>query len=178
MRLAGAIPAIAVLLVGCGGGDDRLQTEDLPRAAATLRVSSPAFDDGSRLPERFTCDGDGEEPPVRAAAVPRSARELVLVVSDPDAPGGTYVHLARYGIAPRRHASVTGGGREGRNSAGDDGWTAPCPPEGDGPHRYVWAVYALRSPSRLASGAAPSEVTGALRDGVLAGGTITARYER
>ena len=165
------------LAVGCGGGD-RLSDEDLPRAPAALRLSSPAFTDGSRLPQRYTCDGAGEEPPVRAGTVPPSTRELVLVVSDPDAPGGTYVHVTRYGLSPRGDGSVDHGGQEGENSAGDAGWTPPCPPEDDEPHRYVWSVYALRDPTGLEAGAAPGEVTAALRDGVLASGTITARYGR
>jgi Raf kinase inhibitor-like YbhB/YbcL family protein len=165
-------------VVGCGGGGERLSSGELPRAPAALHVSSPAFIDGSRLPQRFTCDGDGDEPPVQAGTVPPSTTELVLVVSDPDAPGGTYVHVTRYGIPARGDGSVDHGGREGRNSAGDLGWTAPCPPEGDGAHRYVWSVYALRDPSHLEAGAEPGEVAAAVRDGPLAEGTITARYGR
>jgi hypothetical protein len=139
----------------------------------SLRLSSPAFTDGSTLEERYTCDGAGDEPRVQAAGVPTDTRELVLVVSDPDAPGGTFVHLTRYGLT-----GTLDRGAEGRNSAGEDGWTPPCPPEGDAPHRYVWTVYALRGPSGLQAGAAPDEVTAALGDGVLARGTLSARYGR
>ena len=170
--------AVATLVAGCGGDGDRLAGGDLPRAPAALRVSSQAFIDGSRLPQRYTCDGAGEEPPVQAGTVPTSTSELVLVVSDPDAPGGTYVHVTRYGLSPRGDGSVDEGGREGRNSAGDVGWTAPCPPKGDDAHRYVWSVYALRDRSGLDPGAKPGEVAAALREGVLASGTITARYGR
>jgi Raf kinase inhibitor-like YbhB/YbcL family protein len=176
MRRAPSLVAVAALTTGCGG--DRLSEDDLPRAPAALRVSSPAFIDGSRLPQRYTYDGAGEQPPVQAGTVPASARELVLVVFDPDAPGGTYAHVTRYGLSPRGDGSVDEGGREGRNSAGETGWTAPCPPEGDDAHRYVWSVYALRDPSGLDPGAKPDDVAAALREGVLAGGTITARYER
>jgi Raf kinase inhibitor-like YbhB/YbcL family protein len=177
MRRALWLVAAISLAAGCGGDGERL-SEDLPRAPAALRLSSPAFIDGSRLPQRYTCDGAGEEPPVQAGTVPPSTRELVLVVSDPDAPGGTYVHLTRYGISRRGDGSVNEGGQEGRNSAGDTGWTAPCPPEGDDPHRYVWSVYALRDPTGLEEGAKPAEVVAALGEGVLAAGTITARYGR
>jgi Raf kinase inhibitor-like YbhB/YbcL family protein len=173
-----SVLAAAVIVAGCGGDGDRLSSDGLPRAPAALRVSSPAFIDGSRLPQRYTCDGAGEEPPVQAGTVPPSTRELVLVVSDPDAPGGTYVHVTRYGLGPRGDGSVNEGGREGRNSAGDVGWAAPCPPEGDPAHRYVWSVYALRDPTGLDAGAKPDEVTAALGDSPLASGTITARYGR
>ena len=173
-----AAAALAALAAGCGGDDERLSGDDLPRAPAALRLSSPAFIDGSRLRQRYTCDGAGDEPPVQAGTVPPSTSELVLIVSDPDGPGGTYVHVTRYGLSPRGDGSVDHGGSEGRNSAGNLGWTPPCPPKGDEPHRYVWSVYALRDPSGLDAGAEPAEVAGALRAGVLAGGTITARYGR
>jgi Raf kinase inhibitor-like YbhB/YbcL family protein len=160
--------AVTLLLAGCGGGGDRL-SGDLPSAPAKLRLSSPAFSDGARLPKRYTCDGAGDEPAVQAGATPAGTRELVVVVSDPDAPGGTFVHLTRFGLDTSLR-----GGQEGRNSAGKNGWTPPCPPSGT--HRYVWTVYALRDPSGLKAGASPDEVTAALRDGVLAKGTLTARY--
>ena len=179
MRPALWLLAGAVLVAGCGGdGGERLSGDELPRAPTALRVSSPAFIDGSRLPQKYTCDGAGEEPVVRAGTVPPSTRELVLVVSDPDAPGGTYVHVTRYGLSPRGDGSVDHGGREGGNSAGKTGWTPPCPPEGDDAHRYVWSVYALREPTGLDAGAKPSELADRIGNGVLASGTITARYAR
>ena len=178
MRPALWLLAAAALAAGCGGDGGEPLSSDLPRAPAALRVSSPAFINGSRLPQRYTCDGAGDEPPVQAGTVPPSTSELVLVVSDPDAPGGTYVHVTRYGLSPRGDGSVDNGGRAGRNSAGEIGWTAPCPPEGDDAHRYVWSVYALRDPSGIDAGANPDEVASALREGVLASGTITARYGR
>jgi phosphatidylethanolamine-binding protein (PEBP) family uncharacterized protein len=178
MRPALWLLATAALVAGCGGGGDRLSGGDLPSSSARLNVSSPAFTQGSRLPAKYTCDGAGEEPVVRAGTVPPSTRELVLVVSDPDAPGGTYVHATRYGLNPRGDGAVDHGGVESRNSAGEDGWTPPCPPKGDDAHRYVWSVYALRAPSGLKAGAKPDEVAGALAQGVLAGGTLTARYGR
>jgi Raf kinase inhibitor-like YbhB/YbcL family protein len=167
---------VVIAVAGCGGGE-RL-SEDLPQSSAALRVSSPAFIDGARLARRYTCDGAGEEPPVQAGRVPAGTSELVLVVSDPDAAGGAFVHVTRYGLSPRGDGSVDHGGREGANSAGKDGWTPPCPPKGDDAHRYVWTVYALRDETGLAAGAEPAEVAAALRDGVLASGGITARYGR
>ena len=177
MRPALCVLAAAALVAGCGGGD-RLAGDDLPKAPAALRVSSPAFIDGSRLPQRYTCDGDGDEPQVKAGTVPAGTSELVLVVSDPDASGGTYVHVTRFGLSPRGDGSVDHGGSVGRNSAGKIGWTPACPPDGDDPHRYVWSVYALRDASGLDAGAEAEDVAAALRDGVLAAGTITARYGR
>lgn len=177
MRRVLWLAASLSLLAGCGGGD-RLSSGDLPTAPARLHLSSGAFTEGSRLPPRYTCDGAGDEPLVQAGTVPPRTHELVLVVTDPDAPGGTFVHLTRFGISRRGDGSLTGG-HEGRNSAGTTGWTSPCPPKSDAAHRYVWTAYALSDASGLSAGASPEQVTAALKGhGVLARGTITARYGR
>ena len=174
---AAAFAAVAALAAGCGGGE-RLEAEEVPATAARLPVSSPAFTEGSRLPARYTCSGAGDEPVVRAGTVPPSTSELVLVMTDADAPGGGYVHVTRYDLPPRGDGDVSNGGRTGSNSAGGTGWTPPCPPRGDAPHRYVWTVSALREPSGLPPGASPAEVAAALGTGVVASGTISARYGR
>jgi Raf kinase inhibitor-like YbhB/YbcL family protein len=179
MRRALWLLASAAVVAGCGGGgDDRLSTSLPQPATAHLRLSSPAFINGARLQKRYTCDGAGEEPVVRASAVPASTRELVLIVSDPDAPKGTFVHVTRYGISPRGDGAVNTGGTEGDNSAGKAGWTPPCPPPGDEPHHYVWTVFALRDTSGLKAGADPNDVVSALSDGALGEGAIAATYSR
>ncbi|TML06684.1 MAG: YbhB/YbcL family Raf kinase inhibitor-like protein [Actinobacteria bacterium] len=177
MRRTLGLVAAATVVAGCGGGNGKELTTTLPQSTAHLRVSSPAFINGARLRKKYTCDGAGDEPVVRAGTVPPSTRELVLVVSDPDAPKGTFVHVTRYGLSPRDGA-VNSGGVEGDNSAGKAGWTPPCPPKGDAPHHYVWTVFALRSPTDLKSGADPEQVVNALSDGALASGAITATYSR
>jgi len=159
---------------GCGGGGESVSAP--PRAPAGLTFRAP-FADGATIPARYTCAGRGERPALLMGRVPSDARELVLVVTDPDAPGGTFVHWTAYGIPPR---TVTLPGRrahQGRNSAGGIGWTPPCPPKGDRPHRYVFSVYALRAPSGLEQGTEPGDVIGAL-DGAIASGRVVGRFGR
>jgi hypothetical protein len=169
-----ALLLAAVVVGGCGGGE-RLSKTDLPSARRVLHVTSPALAAGARLARRYTCDGAGDEPGIRVAGVPAGTRELVLVVSDPDAPGGTFVHLTRYGLGPRGPLNA---GREGANSAGSQGWTPPCPPKGEAAHRYVWTVYALPSGTGLTAGAGPAEVTAAIAGRVSASGRTSATYSR
>jgi hypothetical protein len=144
---------------------------------ASISLSSPAL--GATIPRRFTCDGAGISPPLRWSGAPARAKELVLVVQDPDAPGGTFVHWTAFGIAPEPSGALPAGAhpRSGRNSAGHTGWTPPCPPKGAAPHRYEFSLYALAKPSGLSAGARAADVRAALT-GALARGGFTARYGR
>jgi Raf kinase inhibitor-like YbhB/YbcL family protein len=174
-----ALLLMALAGAACGGGGENA-TKPLPEARAAMTLTSTSFADGDTIPERFTCDGEGDSPALAWTGVPSGAKELALVVDDPDA--GHYVHWTVTGIAP----SVTRvaedeepeGGEELDNSAGDDDWTPPCPPEGDEPHEYVFAIYALDAPLGLKEDASPDEVRTAIGEHALARGVLRARFGR
>jgi Raf kinase inhibitor-like YbhB/YbcL family protein len=173
-RRGGAALA-ALLLAGCGGSHEAAAParDDTP---ATLKLSSPAFADGAAIPKQNSCDGTGTPPPLTWTGVPDNARELVLVVEDPDAPGGTFVHWTAFGI-PAQATTVPPDPAGGENSAGKQGWTPPCPPGGK-PHRYVFTLYALGKPSGLKPGASAKAVRAVLSGGALARGRLTGTYGR
>jgi Raf kinase inhibitor-like YbhB/YbcL family protein len=168
--------ALAVCLVGCGGGE-KLKSPP-PSAPRQLSVTSPDFMAGGAIPARFSCDGDKARPVLRFGGVPSRAAELALVVVDPDA--GGFVHWTVFGLASStRELGSTGlprGAREGENSAGDPGWTAPCPPSGT--HRYEFRLYWLRRASGLDAGAKPSDVVDAVRERAGGSGLLVGRYTR
>jgi Raf kinase inhibitor-like YbhB/YbcL family protein len=170
--------AVAVLLSACGGGSKA--EEPLPKAAGELTLTSPAVPAGGTIARRYTCDGTGMSPPLSWSRVPRQARELALVVEDPDA--GRFVHWTVLKIPPTedriREGSVPRGGVETDNSFGKHGWGAPCPPKGDEPHRYVFAIYATDAPLDLDEGSSPDEVRRQLAKHALARGVLTAAYGR
>ena len=170
---------LAVVVAGCGGDDGGgVTTNDFPAAPAALRVTSTDFIHNGKLPTKYTCDGAGDEPTVFAGTVPASTSELVLLVDDKDAPGGSFVHLTRYGMSKRGNGELDEG-VDGKNSAGSDGWAPACPPKGDGRHTYVWHVYALRDKSGLQPGADPKEVSAALaKADIVAQGAMSAFYSR
>ena len=170
-----------VALAGCGGDDKPKET--LPTPPDTIEFTTPNFKDGAAIPKEFTCDGAGSKPTLAYRALPAGAIELVLVVQDPDAPDGTFTHWTAWGIAASTGAGLAPNGqfpaglKEGKNSAGKDGWTPPCPPEGDDAHHYDFSLYALDKGLTLEPGASPEAVEGVL-DGALGRGTFTGTYKR
>jgi len=173
-------PVLAVVLAACGGGDT---VEGPPPAAPDeITVTSTAFDEGATIPREFTCDGEEVSPPLAWSGVGGKARSLALLMEDPDAPSGTFVHWTVFGVAPDVDAFEAGrvpeGALEGENSFGDEGYGGPCPPGDDEPHRYVFTVYALDSDPGLEAGAKPDEVREAVADAAIARGQLTGRYGR
>lgn len=175
-----AVVAAAVSLAGCGGGGDSSQ----PEPPNTMKLTSPAFEDGGTLPAKYTCDGKlgGVNPPLGWSRRPRDLKSQALVLTDPDAPGGNFVHWVVWGMM----AKTTGleedippiGLPVAQNSAGTTKYAPPCPPKGDAPHRYVFTIYALKERIATKSGAPASEAIGDIKKAALARGTLTGRYGR
>ena len=118
--------------------------------AARFTLASPAFRGGGTIPARFTCDGSGVSPPLRWTTPPRGSVRLRLLVVDPDAPGGRFVHWQAARI-PARAGDVAAGQHlpgEGLNGFGTRGWGGPCPPSGQ-THRYVFTLAALGRNGRV-----------------------------
>jgi len=102
--------------------------------------------------------------------VPKNAKELVLIMRDPDSPNAPFVHWAVAGISP--HAA-TPTGVAGRSSTGKPGYTPPCPPAGK-PHHYVITLSALSAPSNLKPGFTPDQ----LRTSAVGIATLIGTYAR
>ncbi len=179
--LAAALVAAALVTVACGANGG--EAVALPSAPATLTLSTDAFSNGGALPSRFTCDGLGVSPQL-GWSESKPAAEFVLLVTDPDAPGGTFVHWVVYGIASNADSIGEGqgpsGARQGENDFGRGGFGPPCPPPGDEPHRYVFTLYALSSERTrsIPAGATAEDVLEAIRCCVQEQGTITGTYAR
>jgi Raf kinase inhibitor-like YbhB/YbcL family protein len=165
----------ALLMAGCGGDQGH---EVDSKAAATIRVSSRAFAEGDEIPQRYTCDGEEVSPPLEWSGGP--AKAWALVVDDPDAPGGTFVHWVVLDIDTGTTSVGTGGvpagGVQVVNSSGEDSYAGPCPPSGE--HRYRFTVYALDTPTGLAQTASLDDALDAVGDHATARGTMMAVYTR
>jgi len=170
MRCFAALALAGLTLAACGGGEK--PSKGLPAAPDTITITSD-FADGATLPKRYTCKGAGTKPPLTWSGVPAGARELVLVVEDPDAEH--FVHWTVLGMKPAQ-TRVPAGATETENSFGKRGWGAACPPNGDDPHHYVFALYAVDAPLGLGADASPDEVRSALEQHALARGELVGLF--
>ena len=146
-----------------------------------LRVISSAFSENDTIPQKYTCDGQNVSPPLEWSGEPPDTKSLAVICDDPDAPSGTFTHWVLYdvpGSAHRLSEGSRGIGSEGRNSFKHTGFGGPCPPPKDGPHRYVFQVYALDLTSLGKPGLSREDVATAMQGHVLAEGQLTARYAR
>ena len=172
--------AFAAALIGCGGDEREAVPE--PSSPDTINFSTPDFKDGAAIPTELTCDGAGRAPTIVWRAIPPETIELVMTVDDPDA-DGTFTHWTVYGLTGATGAGLAPEGKfpagtlSGKNSAGKEGWTPPCPPKGDEAHRYVFTMYALPDATGLQAGADRDAVSKAV-EGALAHGRFTGTYQR
>ena len=152
----------------------------------TLQISSTAFPEGGSIPKIYTCDSDNVSPPLAWSGAPTGTKSLALIVDDPDAPMGTWVHWVLFDIpaslsslpeAVDRTPTVQGIGTQGKNDFGKTGYGGPCPPRGK-PHRYFFKLYALDMALNLKAGASKAEVEKAMRGHILAQGLLIGTYSR
>ncbi|MGN6575929.1 MAG: YbhB/YbcL family Raf kinase inhibitor-like protein [Nocardioides sp.] len=167
------------LLTSCGGGE-RPQVDVAPDVPESVRVTSPAFSDGDRLPTRFTCDGDGSTPPLTWRGGPGGPGSWAVVVEDPDAPGGAFVHWVVLDVPPGVRelpgGALPDGAVQARTSGGGPGYTPACPPDGE--HRYRFIVYALAEPTGLTGDVGLDEALAAVTERATARGVLVATYSR
>ena len=145
---------------------------------AAMQLTSAAFGQGDAIPVRFTCDGNDISPALTITDIPTDAVSLVLIMEDPDAPGGTWDHWIAYDIPVVTEIAENVGalGTAGTNSWGESGYGGPCPPSGT--HRYLFTISAVDSDLGIQIGATKTQVLAALDGRVLAEATLMGAYSR
>jgi Raf kinase inhibitor-like YbhB/YbcL family protein len=176
MRLARlAVVGLVLMTAACGSSTPSPASAPPPAApTSTLTVTSPVFKEGSTIPTDYTCGGAGKMPGLAWSGDLRGSTALAVVVDDPDAPVGTFVHL----IVMDLPAGTTNLGdtlparaHYALNGAGRDGWTPPCPPSGT--HHYRFTVYGLSAPTGLPDGSPASDAEAAILAKALVQGRLT-----
>jgi len=143
-----------------------------------MKLTSPVFTNNQKLPEKYTCKGEGISPPFEIYEIPEGSQSLALVLKDPDAPMSTFIHWLVWNISPDieniLENTVPTGSVEGTNSAGQNHYFSPCPPSGQ--HRYVFNLYALDTTLTLPPEATVSDFEQITQGHILEETTLTGIY--
>jgi Raf kinase inhibitor-like YbhB/YbcL family protein len=143
---------------------------------SALVLKSSVFEHNKKIPSKYTCDGEGINPPFTIEGVPVGTKSLALIFEDPDAVGGMFDHWVVWNISPATNviAEDSVPGTEGLNTARGHGYYPPCPPSGS--HRYVFRVYALDAELGLSANSKKRDLENAMEGHILAEGELIGRY--
>lgn len=147
-----------------------------------LKVMSHSFKEGEEIPVLFTCDGQDISPHLMWEKGPEGTRGYVMIMDDPDAPKGTWVHWVVFNISSTVTKFDQGSDLQladavmGKNSWGKNQYGGPCPPSGT--HRYYFKIYALDTQLDLDESAAKEDVISAMKGHVVAQGSLMGRYSK
>ncbi len=146
-----------------------------------MTIQSPVFLNDQNIPLKYTCDGQGINPPLEFSGVPEQARSLALIMHDPDAPvAGGFTHWVIYNISPMTalipENTSPAGASLGQNGAGKTGYTGPCPPSGT--HHYFFKVYALDTQLQIGNPPTKDELERAMQGHILAQARLVGLYAR
>jgi Raf kinase inhibitor-like YbhB/YbcL family protein len=157
----------------------------LLKGQTQMKVESPAFAQGQPIPAKHTCEGADVSPLLRWSDPPAGTKTFALIVDDPDAPVGDWVHWVIYNLPAQTQELPEGvpktdsalGGIQGRNDFKTIGYQGPCPPPGK-PHRYFFKLAALDAELGLKAGASKKQVEEAMQHHVLGKAELMGTYQR
>lgn len=156
------------------------QDKELITKEGDMKLESSAFGNNQNIPSKYTCDGDDINPPLAISDVPEGVKSLVLIIDDPDAPAGDWVHWTLWNIDPGTkdiaENSIPAGGVEGMTDFGKPGWGGPCPPTGV--HHYQFKLYALDSELGLGTNAKKADIEKAMEGHILGQTQLVGLYQR
>lgn len=174
---------IFLFLFGCTPQKTEITTPKatpyISKPIITMQITSSAFQPNSAIPSKYTCDGANISPQLTIKDIPAAAKSLALIMDDPDAPRGTFVHWVVWNLPPdtkelAEGATVTA--PQGTTDFGKKGYGGPCPPSGT--HRYFFKFYALDTLLDLAPGASKQDLEKAMQGHTLTQGTLMGTYLR
>ena len=152
----------------------------------SFQIASAAFPNGGMIPKRFTCDGPDVSPQLSWKEAPVARQSFALIMDDPDAPVGTWVHWVLYNLPANTgelpegvesQEKLANGAMQGRNDFRRIGYGGPCPPSGK-PHRYYFKLYALDTKLNLKAGTTKPELERAMKGQILGETELMGLYGR
>lgn len=180
--------ALGLLLAGCAAGNKPSTPALAAGATGQMQVSSAVFNPGAAIPQKYTCQGEDSSPSISWSAPPDGTKSLALIMDDPDAPGGTWVHWVVYNLPSMTTDLVEGasqakaaafklpeGAKQGKTSFNRMDYGGPCPPSGT--HHYYFHLYALDTVLN-GDGLDKAAVMKAMDGHVLAQGELMGTYSK
>ena len=146
--------------------------------ASAFEITSPSFKHNQMIPKKYTCQGEDINPELNISGIPEKTASLALIVNDPDAPMGTWVHWVVFDIMPtttqiaENYIPAT----QGYNDFKRVNYGGPCPPSGT--HRYFFKLYALDSILKLPEGTTKAQLEEAMKDHILAETELIGLYKK
>ena len=151
-----------------------------------FNLTTPAFQQNQPIPKKYTCDGADSSVPLTWSDPPAGTQSFALIVDDPDAPAGTWVHWVLYEVPPNvkdlgealpESERLDNGAVQGKNDFGKLGYGGPCPPRGPA-HHYHFKLFALADPIRLKPGATKAQLLAAMKGHILGQVELVGTYKR
>jgi hypothetical protein len=142
-----------------------------------MKITSPSFENSKPIPAKFTCDAENVNPSLNIEGIPSNAKSLALIVDDPDAPVGIWIHWVVYDmpVSPIiKENSVPG--TLGITSSGKTNYSGPCPPSGV--HRYFFKIYALDKKLNLPQGISKADLLKVMQGHILGEAELVGLYKR
>ena len=158
----------------------------MPPGKHLMQLTSTAFKSGGAIPKQFTCEGKNVSPPLTWTGASANVKSFALIVDDPDAPNGTWVHWVVYDLPATttelpqdtpKSQSIAGNAKQGINDFKQVGYGGPCPPPGKA-HRYFFKLYALDEMLNLKPGATKKEIEKAMTSHIVGTAELIGTYER
>ncbi|RMF54541.1 YbhB/YbcL family Raf kinase inhibitor-like protein [Candidatus Woesearchaeota archaeon] len=170
------LTALLLVITSCSHNNAEVDSLNKVNYENRLVVSSAAFEHNGLIPKKYTCDGADVNPPLSIDNIPKGARSLVLIVDDPDAPSGTWVHWVVWNIPLGDIKENSVPGTQGLNDFKKKSWGGPCPPSGT--HRYFFKAYALDTILNISPNSRKHDVEKAMQDHIIARGELIGLYSR
>ncbi len=151
----------------------------------SFKITSPAFANGAAIPSDYSCKGRDISPALTWTEPPAATKSFAIIMDDPDAPMGTWVHWVIFNIPASAHGMKEGvptdsqlsdGSLQGKTSAGSSGYHGPCPPSGT--HRYFFKLYALDTMLDLPASANKKDLLAAMEGHILANAELMGTFSR
>ncbi len=179
-----AIVALLLVVIFCGNLITKNKLVDFNKTNVnekiSMKIESNVFADNKMIPVQYTCYGDKTQIPIKILDVPNNAKSLALIVDDPDAPGGNFVHWVVWNINP--NTLIIENNRniknavEGYTSLGKPGWIPPCPPSGT--HHYNFKLYALDTVLSIPKSSTKEDLLRAMNGNIIDRATLVGLYGR